>query len=584
MKQSDAEPTAIELGPQHAGDDDFTRRMRFHQSWYRAVVLGLDYGVGPRASSKNRYGNMLTPADGNAGRNFLTPQIFDGVQQRLAEPAGGVEEYRVKHNMLSSQPMCFNLFGPLIDDLDLATRLVRGVWRPLGKRVKRVTGIRIEWAPAPRGEFLDDRTAFDAFIEYECDSGGRGFVGIETKLTEPFSQKHDDKPTYRRWMTPDSPWRPDAADEVDRVEHNQLWRDHLLAWSMLRHPRSPYEEGSLAVVSHPEDRRCTDVLGGYRALLQDDATLDAIGLDAIVGKWRELLGEGSWLDAFHVRYLDLQRSADISGGTGTTSQPRSDAAPTAQPGAHTAPRPLDRSPTGPLQAGHMLCLTEMETPDGYPRTRALYRQALGGVDVYLRPTASGFTVLSLDAGRCASMIGVGGRDTRQHTIKRLPPERASVEAAVAGYEAKRGTLGRSSEEERYALDLMTAALSDPQGPALPRPDTYLVAQEWRLPSGDKLDLLAVNIRTGRLVVIELKASESAARERDANKGGDAWEQAVQYASALHDHRTDLYPFFERLARALGRHHGGPRELVNLALDPEATPETAVSWPGGGFRP
>jgi hypothetical protein len=49
--------------------------------------------------------------------------------------------------------------------------------------------VDIEYAPDPKEEFLDDRTAFDAFVEFDRVDGTRGFVGIETKLTEPFSRK-----------------------------------------------------------------------------------------------------------------------------------------------------------------------------------------------------------------------------------------------------------------------------------------------------------------------------------------------------------------------------------------------------------
>jgi hypothetical protein len=36
------------------------------------------------------------------------------------------------------------------------------------------------------------RRSFDAFIEYERPDGSLGFIGIEAKLTEPFSIKHYD--------------------------------------------------------------------------------------------------------------------------------------------------------------------------------------------------------------------------------------------------------------------------------------------------------------------------------------------------------------------------------------------------------
>ena len=113
----------LDLGPQYGGDAPFAARMRRHQSWYRAQVLGVGCGTGPRPSSTARYGNMLTREDGDRGLNFVTPTAFAAARDRVAAGGGAVEPFRLFHNMLSSMPMCFNLFGPLIDDPELATRV-----------------------------------------------------------------------------------------------------------------------------------------------------------------------------------------------------------------------------------------------------------------------------------------------------------------------------------------------------------------------------------------------------------------------------------------------------------------------------
>ena len=171
-----------------------------------------------------------------------------------------------------------------------------------------MTRVAIEWAPKPRQEYLGDNTAFDAFVEYEVTGGGLGFIGVETKLTEPFSQTHYDRPSYRRWMNPGGPWRPDAADRVDAVVHNQLWRDHLLAVAMLQRAGSPYREGRLALVRHPLDAECAEVVAGYRELLRDASTFQDLPLDTLVASWKAVTGADAWLDAFALRYLDLARS------------------------------------------------------------------------------------------------------------------------------------------------------------------------------------------------------------------------------------------------------------------------------------
>ena len=208
----------LDLGPQFSGDPPFASRMRRHQSWFRAKVLRLPYGVGPTKNSQSHYGNMLTPSDGEAGRNFLTSGIFDVVLERISQGGGAIDPYRLLNNMLSSQPMCFNLFGPLAKDLTLARKFLSTL---VPEKVSEVLRVEFEWAPQPSEEFLADRTAFDAFIEYRTENGELFGLGIETKLVEPFSQNMFDRPEYRRWMElPGSPWFPDAYDQVQDIRHN----------------------------------------------------------------------------------------------------------------------------------------------------------------------------------------------------------------------------------------------------------------------------------------------------------------------------------------------------------------------------
>ena len=292
----------VGIGEQCHGDGRFRRQMRLHQSWYRHEVLGVPYGAGPKKSDETYYGNMLTGNSAEAGLNFLTPEIHGLAKKRIAERSGAVEPFRLLRNMLSSQPMCFNLLGQVALDLELGTLLVRALW---GTHIERVTAVRFEWAPAPRGEFLNDRTAFDALIEYESHTGP-GFVGVETKLAEPFSPGEYDRDEYRRWMPPDGPWRPDAHPACSKRRYNQLWRDHLLAWALLSHSASEYVQGCLTVVHHPEDSQCHSTIGGYRELLQGEGTFQSFDLGQLVSAWRSYLPE--WADKFEERYLALGKS------------------------------------------------------------------------------------------------------------------------------------------------------------------------------------------------------------------------------------------------------------------------------------
>jgi len=112
------------IGPQSAGDSPTVRRHRFHQSWYRAFVLGLPPGTGPQEHATSVYGNMLRAEDAASGSNFLTDEIHQIAERRIAED-GTIEPFRCRHNMLSSQPMCFNLIGPLQFRPSLAAAFVQ---------------------------------------------------------------------------------------------------------------------------------------------------------------------------------------------------------------------------------------------------------------------------------------------------------------------------------------------------------------------------------------------------------------------------------------------------------------------------
>ena len=314
-------PTTLspDLGPQYPKDPPFTARMRLHQSWYRARVLNVPCGVGPRPTNKTFYGNMLTQADGEErGLNFLTPHIFTIARRRLAEKRGTIDRYRLLCNLLSSQPMCFNLFGPLVDDRELATALLQTL---LPGEVQAVTRVLIEYAPEPPGEYLNDRTAFDAFIEYTRPDLSLGFLAVETKYTEAPSSKPYINPVYRRLAElPDSPWLPETWSQLVNPQVNQLWRDHLLAEALLRHPKSKYARGAFLLIHHPGDQEIAQSIAAYRALLKspESGTLfREAPLDVVVSSWQGQLENQSqrhWLADFTRRYLDFSLSEAETGG------------------------------------------------------------------------------------------------------------------------------------------------------------------------------------------------------------------------------------------------------------------------------
>jgi hypothetical protein len=260
-------------------------------------------------------GNYLAWSDAELGLNFLNPSIFCAARERMRSE-GALDEYRLLANLLSSQPMCFNLFGPLTSDLGLARELLDAL---LPEGVSEVLSVNLEYAPAPREEYLGDRTAFDAFFDYLDRAGVHRFVGIETKLTEPFSPQRygrDHRPAYDQLTkASDSPWVDDVADRVYDVRWNQLWRNQLLVEATRKHLSQLHgAHGRLVVIRHQGDNRCAETISQYRKLLEapDDSFLD-LPLDVLVDAWLPLVTgtNAEWLNDFRTRYVDLSWSQSV---------------------------------------------------------------------------------------------------------------------------------------------------------------------------------------------------------------------------------------------------------------------------------
>jgi hypothetical protein len=235
-----------------------------------------------------------------------------------------------------------------------------------------------------------------------------------------------------------------------------------------------------------------------------------------------------------------------------------------------SPRPIESSAAPLLNRGHWHSLELLENTPAVLDTLARYEQAIGH-PVYLRPTAKGLTVMSLDPS-ISAMVGVGGAG--DCCINTLPPSHDAVASAALAYRAKVAAMVRDSAEERYVIARIRAALANglELGDGL-----FFLHQEWRFPNRDKLDVLAFDASSGQLVVIEAKSTKNAALlERDA-KGRTATEQAASYAARLLTHSIECTPFFQRLAAALGRIYSPARQAVRI--DGAALPRFELWWPG-----
>ena len=127
-----------------ATDNAFQRRARLLQAMWRES-RGLPIGARGSVPLGSRLPLASAATDGS---NFLTANIRRSVRECVEAKAAGsgqlIEEERLYANLLSSQPLCFNLFGELQADLRLASLVFASLWP---ERVQAVTAIRFEHSP-----------------------------------------------------------------------------------------------------------------------------------------------------------------------------------------------------------------------------------------------------------------------------------------------------------------------------------------------------------------------------------------------------------------------------------------------------
>ena len=202
------------------------RRMRTHQGWWRAFVLGVE--PGERLDGKGTACNMLAVDSENLG--FLTDGILEVVNRvvndRNENSAGAMEEKRLRRNLLSSQPLCFNIFAPLHADKALALRILQSFF----PKLTEITDVYFEFDPK---NYTADRSAFDVAIEGR-EGKKRVLIGLECKYTESFSPTEYKSDVYKRIFDNSSRFLDDY-EVLTKSQYNQLFRNQLIAEAYLQH-------------------------------------------------------------------------------------------------------------------------------------------------------------------------------------------------------------------------------------------------------------------------------------------------------------------------------------------------------------
>ncbi len=234
------------VGSIPTSEDNFKRRMRIHQGWWRAFVLGEEEGVQPIRSDQTVCNTIRGGETTN--KNFLTDTIasvvHDTIRNHQGSGHGIIEEGRLFNNLLSSQPLCFNFFAELREDKVFALQALNG----LGFHISEVRDVIFEYAPTEN--YTTDNSAFDVAIEVARGEES-GLIGLECKYTDSFSSKEYDKPAYREIFQKSNVFEKEY-DTYRASSYNQLFRNQLIAEALLQNSR--YDFVITGLFCHRDDK------------------------------------------------------------------------------------------------------------------------------------------------------------------------------------------------------------------------------------------------------------------------------------------------------------------------------------------
>lgn len=288
----------------YKADTAFASKARLKQSIWRDSK-GFE-------SPKEKLGNYLESDFAIRSKsNFLTDRVKTLVQYEVYlshQNKKLISEPRIWENLLSSQPLAFNLFGELHFDLKLATKFFK---KRYPDTVEEVTKILFEHSPC-RGnlDYTGDHSAFDVFIEFISRDNKKGFIGIEVKYAENMLDSKEScekifKKSGTRYieLSQNSQIFKDGAfDTLKNPQLQQVWRDHLLAIATLK----DYDLGFFVFLYPKDNSDCDRVVSEYQQYLVSDSTKCKFIPETLEAYLNDLskCSNADWIKEFINRYLD----------------------------------------------------------------------------------------------------------------------------------------------------------------------------------------------------------------------------------------------------------------------------------------
>ncbi len=275
-----------QFGSIPAGDknDEHIIKSRMLQGLYRNKAV------------ESCYCNYLE--EGESILNFMgSERLKEDAVQELSEIKKRkrlTDESRLMTNLLSSQPLAFNIFLPLKwDDYRIATAVFRELFP--GLEISSVDEIKLEYVPGDEEQprrIDTDNSCFDVWIGYRNSRGERGGIGFEVKYTESFSNTDFRKEDHRRlrYVNAIDRYHKQFSQENASLylspKFNQLFRNQLLAETVKDH-FDEIKQCALVVLYSAGDKKCVQAINEFGALLKQPETFIPLTIERLVDAVRE---------------------------------------------------------------------------------------------------------------------------------------------------------------------------------------------------------------------------------------------------------------------------------------------------------
>jgi hypothetical protein len=187
----------------------------------------------------------------------------------------------------------------------------------LNRRIKRVQKILFEWWPEPKGEFLNDNTAFDSYMEYIDENDACHAVGIEFKYTEreyEYGKKEkkllfEKKSIYWKKAKLSKLYKPNSYENLRSKPLKQMFRNHLLGNALILSNQLKHLRSFTSVLIYPADNtHIAEYTKKYQQLLtpENDLAFIPVTFEKFIStceKCHESEITAKWLQYLKVRYI-----------------------------------------------------------------------------------------------------------------------------------------------------------------------------------------------------------------------------------------------------------------------------------------